>query len=48
MYGLQNVDRCMKENLWIGIIYLVFRILIIVAIIYYCVYEIRKARKKNG
>ena len=38
----------MENNLWIGIVYVVFRILVFVMIIYYCIYEIKKARRNNG
>ncbi len=36
----------MKDDLWIGIIYVLFRVVVLAAILYYCIYEIRKARKR--
>jgi len=42
------IVNIMKNGLWIGIIYAVFRLLVLAAIIYYCIYEIKRTRKKNG
>jgi len=36
----------MESDLWLGIIYTAFRVLILGAIIYYSIYEIRRERRR--